>query len=284
MSTAVQEVPTQATQVSVTAEEKFLFDLQGFILLKGVLSPEECRRYRGIIDANEAKTFDDEKQRERLNRTGRPCQPTLARNPTNVRLNGLLRMDPAFHALIAHPRVAPYLESFMQGPDRCDGPQLGNTWSISKFKGDEPMGWHRGVAPFHYSYRNGRIFTSMLNTVWFLTDNGPDDGCLVALPGGHKSNLDLEWHRYHGLAMPGSRAITGEAGDVLLFSETLLHNGLNKTTPGKRTNLYYNYFSRGMEVTMEHAYHFIMPQSVRERFSSKQRAYTEWMEYSAAVE
>ncbi len=284
MSAAVQEVPPITTPITVTKEERFLFDLQGFILLKGVLTPEECQRYRGIVDDLESKTFDDEEKRERLNRTGRPCQPTLARRPTNVRLNGLLRMDPAFYELIAHPKVSPYLEAFMDASPGTDGPQLGNTWSISKFKGDEPMGWHRGVAPFHYSYRNGRIFTPMLNTVWFLTDNGPDDGCMVALPGGHKSNIDLEWYQYHGLDMPGARAVTGQAGDVFLFSETVLHNGLNKTTPGKRTNLYYNYISRGMEVTMEHAYHFVMPPHVRARFSDKQRAYTEWMEHMNAVE
>jgi hypothetical protein len=124
----------------------------------------------------------------------------------------------------------------------------------------------------------------MLNTVWFLTDNGPDDGCVVALPGGHKSNMDLDWRKYRGLAMPGAHAVTGQAGDVFLFSETVLHNGLTKTTPGRRTNLYYNYFSRGWDSSMEHSYHFCMPPSVRERFNGKQKAYTEWMEHMLSVE
>lgn len=284
MSMASAEVLPEVTQVTVTPEERFLFDLQGFILLKGVLDADECRRYLTLIEKLESRTYDDKAKRDRMNYTGRPSQPTLDRRPTSARLNGLLRLDPAFHALIAHPRVTPYLEAFMQATPGAESPQLGNTWSISKFKGDEPMGWHRGVSPFHYSYRNGKIFTTMLNTVWFLTDNGPDDGCVVALPGGHKSNVDLDWGRYRGLAMPGARAITGQAGDVFMFSETVLHNGLTKSTPGRRTNLYYNYFSRGFDLSPEHSYHFYMPPSVRARFDSTQRKYTEWMEQLQSVE
>jgi len=51
-----------------------------------------------------------------------------------VRLNGLLRLDPVFDLMIAHPKVVPYLKAFMGEP------QLINTWSISKFKGAQQGG------------------------------------------------------------------------------------------------------------------------------------------------
>jgi ectoine hydroxylase-related dioxygenase (phytanoyl-CoA dioxygenase family) len=277
-------MPVTSSTPAITLEDRFLFDLQGFILLKGVLSPQECQKLLSVVEDHETRTFDDQEKRESVNRSGRPSQPTLQKHPTFIRLNGLLRMDSAFDPLIAHPRVAPYLEAFMEGTEDSDGPQLGNTWSISKFKGNEPMGWHRGATPYHYNYRNGKIFNAMVNTVWFLTDNGPDDGCMVALPGGHKSNIDLDWSKHSGLRMPGAQPVTGQAGDVFIFSETVLHNGLAKTTPGRRTNLYFNYFSRGWNSSLEHIYHFSMPPSIRARFTAKQRRYTEWMDYSIAAE
>ncbi len=279
MSSSVAEYDTKTAVVS--NEDRFLFDLQGFILLRGVLSPEECRNYLGVIEELENLPHDDKARREKLNPTGRPSQPTLENNTHSKRLNGLLRLNSAFDALIAHPGVAPYLEAFMGQP------QLVNTWSISKFKGQDSGGWHRGVSPIQYSCRDGNIRSAMLNTVWFLTDNGPEDGCVVALPGGHKSNRDLDWGKYKGLAMPGARPITGQPGDVFLFSETVLHNGLPKTTPGRRTNLYYNYTTRDFNVmtfSPEHNFHFCMPPSVRARFTPKQLEYTEWMQYMQATE
>jgi hypothetical protein len=266
----------------VTAEERFLFDLQGFLLLPGVLSESDCEHFRARVKHYEDSAPDDAALRERNNRTGKPCQPTLELQSSLKRLNGLLRLDSAFDALIAHPKVAPYLEAFI------DGPQLVNTWSISKFKGEEGRGgWHRGVQPFHYSCRNGRIRTIMLNVIWFLTDNGPEDGCLVALPGGHKSNLDLEWGKYRSTNLPGARRIIGKAGDVFMFSETVLHTGVPKTTGGCRTNLYFNYTARDYNVmtyTPEHNYHFCMPPGIRARFDEKQRQFTQWMEYANSTE
>ena len=281
MPTLTAEPSTVAPTAVVSAEDKFTFDLQGFILLKGVLSPAECENYIRLVEELENNPPDDAARRDRNNSTGRPCQPTLQNESGYKRLNGLLRMHSAFDAMIAHPGVYPYLEAYM------DGPQLVNTWSISKSKGDGGGPWHRGVHPFHYSCRNGKIRTSMLNVIWFLTDNGPDDGCLIAVPGGHKSNLDLDWNKYKGMAMPGAQRIVGKAGDVFMFSETVLHTGAPKTTGGRRTNLYYNYGSRDYNVmtfSPEHNYHFCMPSSVRARFNEKQSQFTDWMQYAQATE
>ena len=171
-------------------------------------------------------------------------------------MNGLLRLDPVFDELIDHPRVLPYLEEFVGLP------QLINTWSISKFEGAVHSGWHRGVPVSDYSYFNGEIRSRMFNVVWFLTDNGPDDGCIVALPGSHKSNFDLPFGDYEGLELPGAQALTGKAGDLLMFSETVVHNGLLKTTPGTRSNLYFNYVHAHYNVmTREpiNCHHFYLP-------------------------
>ena len=173
-------VAEQTGQNGVTDAERFLFDLRGFLILPGVLSVAECAAFNARLAQLESRQYED--RFLDANGPDRPGRPTKELNLANqIRLNGLLRLDPIFDTLIDHPRVVPYLREFVEKP------QLINTWSISKCPGAVHSGWHRGVPTSDYSYTNGEIRSRMFNTIYFLTDNGPDDGCVVALPGSHKS-------------------------------------------------------------------------------------------------
>ncbi len=255
----------------VNIEERFHFDLNGFLHLRGVLSEQECRELGETLRRLEGQNYEDLWIAEKG-----PGRPTKELNREGqVRLNGLPRLDPIFDRLIAHPVIVPFLEEFVGKP------QLINTWSISKCKGAVDGGWHRGVEPTDFSCRNGEIRSRMLNVVFFLTDNGPDDGCVVAIPGSHKSNIDLTWREYEGLEMPGSVPVTGKAGDVFLFSEAVIHNGLLKKTEGVRANLYYNYVHAHYNVMMrepKNCHHFCFPPGIRKRFNAEEKAMTAWME------
>ena len=258
----------------ITQEERFLFDLQGFLVLRNVLSSMECAGLLQVLSDLEEREYADD-----WIASLDPGHPPRATKETNrgdqVRLNGLPRLDAVFDHLIDHPRILPYLNEFVGEP------QLINTWSISKFQGAEPGGYHRGVQPTDHTYRDGVIRTRMLNTVYFLTENGPDDGCLVAVPGVHKCNIDLNWRDYRGLDLPGSVALTGEPGDVVIFSEAVIHDGLPKTTANTRSNLYYNYVHAHYNVmTREprNCHHFYFPPDIRNRFTQGQRDLTAWME------
>ncbi len=292
MSTAT--APATAPLAAVSAEDRFLFDLQGFITLRGVLSPAECADLLAAVRRLETGPID-ESWLDRLDPSTRASSsPTRhAYIDHGMRLNGLLRLDPAFDPLIDHPRVLPYLREFNGAP------QLINTWSISKAAGTGVGGWHRGATPMQYWCREGVIRTAMLNVVWFLTDNGPDDGCMCVLPGSHKSDLarfgaydaiatreggaDFDYGRYQGLDLPGGVAATGRAGDVLVFSEALVHGGLRKTTPGLRTNLYFNHLHKLYAVAGHepgNMRHFWLPDRARERFTPGRRELTEWMRHA----
>ena len=89
-----------------------------------------------------------------------------------------------FDTLIAHPRVLPYLDAFVEDP------QLVNTWSLSKRMGAgvEKGGWHGGLEPRHYSVDvGGQVRTQMLNVIWSLTDNGLGDGEMTVMPGSEQA-------------------------------------------------------------------------------------------------
>jgi ectoine hydroxylase-related dioxygenase (phytanoyl-CoA dioxygenase family) len=259
----------------VSIEDRFSFDLHGFLLLRGVLTPDECEAYLGELIRLEEQDYEDKFQ-EQFTDGNLGLATKHKVNEKGVRLNGLPRLSPVYDPLIAHPRVAPYLEEFVGLP------QLINTWSISKFEGATSGGWHRGVPTTDYSYRDGAIRARMFNVVFFLTDNGPDDGCVVAIPSSHKSSFDLNWRDYPGLDMPGAMPAVGKAGDVFMFAESTIHNGLAKTTEGRRSNLYFNYVHAHYNVmTREprNCHHFYLPPDVRQRFDEDQKKMTEWMEY-----
>lgn len=266
--------------VTISDEDRFQFDLQGYVLLRGALDEADRKALLAEVERLETQDFDDSRFPQSYNE--QPADPTKAvgANGSSIRLNSLLRNSEVFDRVIDYPTVLPYLEAFM------DRPQLGNAWAISKFEGAAVGGWHRGRDPMHYAVRNGDIRTRMLNTVYFLTDNGPDDGSMAVIPGGHKSNFDLKWQDYPGRAMPGSITVTGKAGDILIFTETLLHTGLAKTTPGRRSNIYLNYISLDANVmtySPQHNHHFAMPPQVRARFTEPQRELTQWMEHVQTV-
>lgn len=263
-------------EVEVTEEDRFLFDLQGFLMLRSVLTPTECAAFIEVLRRLEAQEYED--RFLDLNGPDRPGRATKQVGRAHqIRLNGVLRLDPIFDMLIDHPRVVPYLREFVEVP------QLINTWSITKFKGAVHSGWHRGVPTSDFiCHGGGQVRTLMCNTVYFLTDNGPEDGCVVALPGSHKSSFDLSWDDYDGLALPGSTPITGKAGDVLIFSEAVIHNGLLKTTEGERSNIYFNFmhghYHNALRAPMS-CHHFYLPPDQRRRLTPARLKLTRWMEF-----
>src|SRR5688572_29144467 len=105
----------EVSQVSV--EEKFLFELQGFLLMREVLTPKECRNFLRVLEQLKEREYSDAWMEKLLPEKREYCNPTCDRRAeARVRFNGLLRLAPAFDALISHPKVMPYLQEFMDGP------------------------------------------------------------------------------------------------------------------------------------------------------------------------
>jgi len=272
----------------VTQEDKFLFDLQGYLILRGAIESELVNSLDWAVVENEAIEHDESWAEglyegpltERSKHGKHLTKDTDIKN--QVRLNGLPRLNPIFDCLIAHPAIVPYLDEFM------DDPQLVNTWSISKYEGMIATGWHHGLSPYDYSVREEKIVSPMINVVTMLTPNHPGDGCFAVLPGSHKKNFFMKdcWNdfRYSGLDTPGAIEITGDPGDVMIFTEALIHSGANKTTARRRTTLQYNHVdSNRLSAAMRDHHntrHFWMPTSIRKRFTPEQLKMTNWMNYT----
>jgi hypothetical protein len=99
----------------VTDDEKFLFDLQGFLILRGAIEPDLVAALDQAVVANEAIEHDDS-WAEGLPVVTRPLLTKDLFLEHHIRLNGLPRLDPVFDRLIAHPGYLPYLKEFMDLP------------------------------------------------------------------------------------------------------------------------------------------------------------------------
>ena len=103
-------------------EEKYLFDLNGFLVLPQVLSPEEVRRGNEAIDrhADQMQEIDRSLARE---------SSALKGSSRRLDLGGMLAWErpwcELFRDLLLHPGVRPYLEGILGEGYRLDhGPGL----------------------------------------------------------------------------------------------------------------------------------------------------------------
>lgn len=208
----------------MTPEEKFTFDLEGYLVVKNVLTPDEVAEINAIAD----RVFP------------RPSNPEEAsyRRDSPVSLWG-----PPLKTLIDHPKILPYLLELLGPKFRID-----HDYCIFMTRGGRSGGLHGGEtdrSPDHwYKYRDGVMRNGLTVVTFFLTHAEPGHGGFCCVPGSHKSNfvsnLPAEVRRYervpHYVVQPAV-----EAGDALIFTEALIHGTMPWAADHERRALLYKY-------------------------------------------
>ena len=208
----------------MTEEERYLFDLQGFLVVEGVLSKAEVaaaneaieRHADGIVErVGEASLSSDSKTMQ--GETGRGD------------LGGLLSWekpwcDP-FRAMLAHPQITPYLNQLLGKGWRLDH----NAGLISMRKGAEGHLLHGSSGPAfdrhqYYIFKDGQMHNGLTVVAWQLADVNPGDGGLALIPGSHKGNYACpqpvrKWEAHQDVV----KQVTCKAGDVVIFTEAVTH-------------------------------------------------------------
>ncbi|MGY8822590.1 MAG: phytanoyl-CoA dioxygenase family protein [Candidatus Latescibacterota bacterium] len=221
-------------------DEKYLFDLNGYLLLKNVLTVAEVAELNAGIDHH----------REQLQeREGSLAGGSKALEGTSHRkdLGGMLAWErpfcEPFRRLLIHERIKPFLEEILGRGYRLDhGPGL-----IAMDAGCEGGTLHgggieRADISEAYFFKGGRIYTGLTVVEYLLADEGPGEGGVAVVPGSHKANLACpdamkhwEKHQEHVLEL------NGQAGDVVIFTETLTHGTLPWTGQHERRALLYKF-------------------------------------------
>jgi len=225
----------------MSAAERFLFDLNGFLIVRGVFSPDEVAAANAAIDRHEADACERVEAALRNTQAG----TALAGDGHTGRrdLGGMLGWsggDAApFRSLLAHPRLAPYLNELLGPGYRLDHQPL----CILSRAGCDGFALHGGTVDatsgrynpeLAYHFAQGRSYVTLLAASLQLSDHNAGDGGFLVLPGSHKAQLPVpaalmngDAHTEH-LVQPITRA-----GDVVLFSEGTVH-GAAPWTPVDR--------------------------------------------------
>lgn len=201
----------------MTDEEKFIVDLQGYLVIKDVLTRDEVAEMNQTID--------------RGNLNG---PPSLWGEP--------------FKKLIDHPKILPYLIELLGPYVRLD-----HDYAIFMDGGESRGGLHGGEdggrpggneADHWYKYRDGVMRNGLSVITYFLADATEGAGGFACIPGSHKSNFPTsippEVRRFetpsHYVAQPAV-----EAGDALFFTEAVIHGTMPWRAKHQRRSLLYKY-------------------------------------------
>ena len=210
-------------------DERYLFDLNGFIVIEALLSDAEvgrCNEYiehqidSGIAEFEEGAVLSG-------------GSPAMAGTSSRLGLTGdILAWErpycEPFRDLIAHPRLTPYLETILEEGFRVDaGPGI-----MATDPGAEGHTLHGGGVERHnfseaYFFKNDRIYSGMIVVEIAFADEGPDDGGLALVPGSHKANLPTPPALRRGENYTEHiRKVPVKAGDATIFTETAPHGAL----------------------------------------------------------
>ena len=208
----------------MTDNEKYLFDLQGYLTVPDALTPAQLTELNSILDEHIASD--------------------CAADMLTHRFGGLLDWGQPFLDLIDNDPITPYLELIV-----CPKFRLDHVYLDVIRSGTSPIGatLHGGGHPFnpsqYYRHENGRMHNGLTVVGYSLTDVGPQDGGTGCVPGSHKSNFGFpgEWRNMDEGIQPFIHRVTGPAGTAVIFTEALTHGALPWTGAGERRTVFFKY-------------------------------------------
>ena len=227
--------------------EQYLFDLQGYIVLRSALNSREVTELNACIDEIPSLEPDAWHGHVHAQQYG----------PDNgINLQQIYEAGEPFEKLIDHPAWLEKVKYFVGGEgtfDTLHGPVFIDE-NLASLRGPGEgvyphSGGHHGVIRCQYRVHNGRFHCGQVNALMALTDIESDDGPTVLVPGSHKSNFphpDVDVEDRHSRRMTvdavnASVEVTMKAGDVLLFVDAICHGAAPRVNPGQRRIVVYRY-------------------------------------------
>ena len=229
----------QVDFVTMSDREKYLYDLQGFLVVKDFLTEAEVKAANDALDANEDKRSDFGPPHQ----TAEGLKGEFSSRTYGDLLNWEKPWCDPFRNLIAHPKLIPYCNSMFGRGWRLDH-GVSATSSVIGCEGLHLHGWGDAVldGSRYYKFQNGRMRCALTVFQFPLTDVNPGDGGLVVVPGSHKANFPLpDYVRMYEADHEIFYNPPVKAGDMVIFNEATTHGTLPWKGEHERRALYYRY-------------------------------------------
>jgi hypothetical protein len=234
-----------------TALEEYLFDLQGFLVLRQALSTAEVAACNETIDRITRAAVPRNGWWGRVHREDHP-------EHRGISYQQIYEAGPAFERLIDHPGWINYVSRFVGGHDTFDwnhGPLFidENFFNLRGPGESIPLhsGGHTGTLRTQYNYRDGRFHCGQVNILLGLSDIGRGDGATMVIPGSHKANIRHPqfagkevWQEGKGASadgIAGAVEVHLAPGDAILFVDATCHGSARRVKAGERRTCVYRY-------------------------------------------
>ena len=207
----------------LTDEQRYLFDLNGYLVLENVLDAATIKQMLADFDAHNIAPPDKES--------------------IDYRFGDFLTWGKTWRDLIDHPKTLPIIHEMLGPKFRLD-----HAYGMAmKADGDKGKGGglHHQSAMFNhgcfYLTHGKQMHNGLIVVSFVLTDAVPGSGGFCCIPGSHKSLFPTP-QGYFKLDSPVIKQIPVNAGDVLFFTEALTHGTMPWTSKtGERRSVLMKY-------------------------------------------
>lgn len=228
------------------AEADYLFDVQGFRVLEGVLSPEQLDAINGWVDAQDRENLANGDW------VGDVQVHAYGQND-GMNFQNVMEADaPVFQDLIDHPGWVDMVRRYITNDD--------HRLSIDECFLNIRSGG--GFIPTHsggdnvrftgqFAWPNGKWAVGQINILMALTDIGPGDGGTTLIPGSHHGRFRHPVYDQSpgpegaagrtGPKTLGMREVNMKAGSALMFTDGICHGSMPRVNDGERRILVYRY-------------------------------------------
>lgn len=206
----------------MTELERYLFDLQGYLVVDNVLDHAQVDQLNQGLDRQVAAIAE-------------PDRPV-------VRFDGLLDFGAVFLDLIAHPKIVPYLTELLGSGFRLDHEYV----HILRPGCGQVGNLHGGGTPHdpgqYYHVTQGRFYNGLVAVAFNLTSVLPGEGGFGCIPGSHKSQFPVP-HELRKLSFPHPclQEVPVKIGSAVIFTEALTHGTLQWQGERERRTLFYKF-------------------------------------------
>lgn len=196
--------------VPMSDEQKYIFDLKGWICLPALFSEDDLVPIREHM----LRMLHD-----------RESVPPHERDPHGG----------AAQVLLDHPAVVGVLNEILShqplAGEECYGFRFDHTYISLRKAGDDRFSPHGGGGLFNfagnshfYQHRQGKVHSGLTRVVWEINEVGPGDGGTLLLSGSHKAAFPKP-ESIQDRNSPLWETYTCPPGSALIFTESLCHSG-----------------------------------------------------------
>ena len=216
--------------MSATDKQRYLFDLQGYLVVEDVLTADEVATLNGLIDEQGLAEPGDTTDEQRFGGGGAGDGGA-----------GFLEWGRPFANLLDHPDIMPIVAMVLG-----EGFRIDHFYGIYMREGTRSSHIHGGATPFvqseYFYFKDGSVHNGLSVVSWNLSDVGPEHGGFLCIPGSHKSNyrapdsIIAAHENASCVVVPEAKA-----GSAIVFTEALSHGTAPWTAEHQRRSLLYKY-------------------------------------------